>query len=444
MGRSRLLPSAPVILSWMVNATCRAALLGESGSFVVAQGGNVGVFDSNGAPLVNYAGTSVRLSGITPDGGIVLQDGNGEKSTETKVVASDGTITPLLQNAGLSLVDHWANNLWIGISDGFSEVSGEPIASAGSDCPRQGCGAMPNSPAAPVIDTFVPPHIETSSTANFTSFSVPPNLLSKAPASRAHHRFYIRDGSQNLTLAAREESFEKEVNTSIDAIGFIGHSLEVDNAGLLHSIGMQFWYPLNGTLATSLYPEPFPIRQIKISEQCPTAADATNCQFPLQKDAATVQGVVYQNIPASDAPPPPALVNPPPMGKLIDKIPAQAKIVFVAACSLDPQFFQQSGTISPFLQMWDIHNQYTQLDGTVVPATKGRALIIAQSDATFLIDAYQVWAQIVIDLLGDPKQRIKPMNVQDAVNDANRFLLTIPLNQGEQWQIVGDPTVRLR
>jgi hypothetical protein len=417
-------------------------MLGERGTFAVAQGGNVGLFDSNGTPLFTYAGTSARLSGTTGDGGIVLQDGNGERSIDTKFVAADGSVRPLLKNAGLSLADHWANDSWIGIFDGFAESAGEPITAAGSDCPRQGCGSMPSAPAGPVVITFVPPHIETSAAATFTSFSVPTDMLRNAPASRAHHRFYIRNGSQNLTLAAREESFEKEVNTSIEALGFIGHSLEIQNTDLLHSIGMNFWYPITGSIASSLYPEPFPNRVIQLGEQCVAAQDVDSCQFPLQKDAATVQGIVYQNVPASDAPP--GILNPPAMGKLIDKIPSQAKIVFIGACNLDPQYFQQHFTISPFLQMWDVHDAYTQLDGTQVPATTGRALVVAQSDATNLIDAYIVWSRIVKNLLGDPKGGVKPMNLQDAVTEANKFLLTIPGNQGEQWKIVGDPTVRLR
>jgi hypothetical protein len=63
------------------------------------------------------------------------------------------------------------------------------------------------------------------------------------------------------------------------------------------------------------------------------------------------------------------------MGKLIDKISSQAKIVFIGACNLDPQYFQQHFTISPLLQMWQVHDAYTQLDGTQVPATTGLAFI---------------------------------------------------------------------
>jgi hypothetical protein len=158
--------------------------------------------------------------------------------------------------------------MWIGIFDGFAEAGGEPVSAAGADCPRQGCGAMPNSPANPVIITFVPPHIETSAAAPFTSSMVPADLLKQVPASKAQQRIYVRDGSQDQSLAAREESFEKEVNTSIDALGFIGHSLESTDTGLTYSIGINFWYPITGSDALSLYPEPFPNRQINAAEQC--------------------------------------------------------------------------------------------------------------------------------------------------------------------------------
>jgi hypothetical protein len=92
---------------------------------------------------------------------------------------------------------------------------------------------------------------------------------------------------------------------------------------------MNFWYPVTGPIASSLYPEPFPIRVIQLGEQCVAAQDVDSCQSPLQKDAATVQGIVYQNVPASDASAH--------QGKLIDKIPAQAQIVFIEVCNLDPQ-----------------------------------------------------------------------------------------------------------
>jgi hypothetical protein len=48
---------------------------------------------------------------------------------------------------------------------------------------------------------------------------------------------------------------------------------------------------------------------------------------------------------------PPGILNPPAMGKLTDKIPSQAKIVFIGACNLDRQYLQQHFTISPFLQI---------------------------------------------------------------------------------------------
>jgi hypothetical protein len=416
-------------------------LLGESGSFVVAQGGNVGVFDSNGAPLFNYAGTSVRLSGTATGGMIVLQDGNGEKSTETKMVASDGTITPLLRNAGLSLVDHWANNLWIGISDGFSEVSGEPITSAGSDCPRQGCGAMPNSPATPVISNFAPSHI-TLAAGSYDVTNFQDEMNGTNPSARVLNRFSLRGGNPDLTHNAGPATvgrFLSEVNSSIEAVAFVGHSLETGQSDPDYSIGINFWYPVSGSLASTLYPEPFPFRTITDADFCDLTSGFQNCLFPLQKDASTAQLVFYKNIPARGQSP--FLENPVPMGQVIDVVPRQAKIIFIGACAIQPTIFQ-APIIPPFLQMWDIHNQTIDLNLNVIPATKGRAMIAPTSQFTDLTAAAKVWIRIVSDMLGDPKRRRPAMNVGDAVNEANTWAQSVGFSAA--WAVIGDPTVRLR
>jgi hypothetical protein len=42
----------------------------------------------------------------------------------------------------------------------------------------------------------------------------------------------------------------------------VGHSLETGQSTPDYSIGINFWYPVSGLIASTLYPEPFPFRTI--------------------------------------------------------------------------------------------------------------------------------------------------------------------------------------
>jgi len=150
-----------------------------------------------------------------------------------------------------------------------------------------------------------------------------------------------------------------EVNRPIDAIAFIGHSLETgqnnpDNPDF--SIGMMFYYPVNGPFASTLLPEIFPQRDITPDDLCIPGAGFQNCLFPLQKRAPDPPNPIasYKNILEIGAPP---FLNPPRfMGKVIDRIPRQARVVFIGSCEIQDELLKQD---SPFLQLWDIHNAGT-------------------------------------------------------------------------------------
>jgi hypothetical protein len=172
---------------------------------------------------------------------------------------------------------------------------------------------------------------------------------------------------------------------------------------------------------------------------CDLTSGFQNCLFPLQKDAATAQLVFYKNIPARGQPP--GLLNPAPMGRLIDVVPRQAKIVFIGACAIQPDIFV-SPIIPPFLQMWDIHNQTIDLNLNVIPATKGRAIIAPTSEGTDLTAAAKIWIRILGDMLGDPKSHKAAMSVGEAVDEANKWLNASGLTGS--WSVIGDPTTRLR
>ena len=314
----------------------------------------------------------------------------------------------------------------------------------------------------PVVSSFLPSHLSgVIGQYDFPDFLT--EMKTTNPPSRLVNTFFVRGGVftktgriATLTHSASVDKFLGEMDTNTDAVGFVGHSLETGDTPEF-SVGLMFFYPLSGPLASTLLPETFPLRQLTFDDICGlgAGADIPNCLFPLQKDASTVTNFAYKNVPEHNSPP--VLLNPSPMGRLVDKIPRHARVVFLGACEIQDSFFSPPG--SPFLQMWDIHNQTTDPSGNLIPATQGSAMIVPINPppntpdaqrATHLAVAARVWVRIVENMIGHSARVQRPMNVKDAVDEANAWAHSgVPfvvgsLNPSDTWEVIGDPTVRLR
>jgi hypothetical protein len=180
------------------------------------------------------------------------------------------------------------------------------------------------------------------------------------PAVAIHYSF--------IKSAATVEAFVKTLARPLSAIGFIGHSVDVQvgDTNQFYSVGLSFNLA-NEVLVLPPNPNPpFPVPQ-------------------------------YQN------------------STTTAQIQTQAKIVFIGACFIGPTF--QS--------IWNINGQ-----------TLGRAMVVPQSSQVILGHAVVAWGHLLDDLI------LQHMKVQDAVNETNKYLLTLP-GVTEQWQVVGDGNVKI-
>jgi len=96
--------------------------------------------------------------------------------------------------------------------------------------------------------------------------------------------------------------------------------------------------------------------------------------------------------------------------------------------------------------------------GASVSATKGNGMIVPASTplatprdqrGTHLAVAARIWIRILENMMGHTKRVKNPMNVEDAVQEANSWAhstpdFKFPLSPSDTWQVIGDPYVRLR
>jgi hypothetical protein len=111
--------------------------------------------------------------------------------------------------------------------------------------------------------------------------------------------------------------------------------------------------------------------------------------------------------------------------KISQKMYPQAKIMFFAACALNPSF-AQPGEIPPFIQMWDIH------DPTIdsITETRQRVIIVPDYAVTNLADVANQWVHILQHL-------VKGETVSSAVGHAND-------ETNKKWKALGNPNVTLK
>jgi hypothetical protein len=114
---------------------------------------------------------------------------------------------------------------------------------------------------------------------------------------------------------------------------------------------------------------------------------------------------------------------------LADKLVQQAKILFFAACDLNPPQ-APIGQAPVFLQLWDIHDARFDF-----AETRQRAIIVPNANGVFLEDAASVLQTILTDMV------LNGLTVQQAVDDANR---KPGQAQIQQFVVYGNGSVRLK
>lgn len=105
------------------------------------------------------------------------------------------------------------------------------------------------------------------------------------------------------------------------------------------------------------------------------------------------------------------------------RIQTQAKVVFIGSCYIG----------SDFQSLWNINN-----------TTTGQAMLVPKSTTVPVIlgHALVAWTRLLDDMI------LRHMSVQSALTETNAYLLTLPPDANgnpvtEQWQIIGDSSVRI-
>jgi hypothetical protein len=144
-------------------------------------------------------------------------------------------------------------------------------------------------------------------------------------------------------------------------------------------------------------------------------------------------GVNYFNSSRLDLRDPTELVFPPvSVADVVEKLSPNAKVIFLAACSLQSSVFDTLHVPSPVLSLSDIHDQYVASDGTVVPATQRRAIIKSDGVSTDIAIAAQAW-------IGTEKKLTAGECVRDAIQEVNAVYGSLPTPQ--TFSTVGDANV---
>ena len=209
-------------------------LLGENGvAFATDLKSVVAYSVSNMAPMWTHSSSSsMDMVAATAGGGVVVNDAsqglvsldpNGNPTTFPGTVTSTlPTITP------------WSLGNWIGaLSGSLAEFSGPSTDVALSDWPEpEGNPEAQNAPHKPAFSHFV---VEDPgpqySMSFFRSQMTSSGFL---PPRKADHLFRLgQDASVKTWLS--------DAQNRLDAMGFIGHSIEVqDSSGNVFSVGLQF------------------------------------------------------------------------------------------------------------------------------------------------------------------------------------------------------------
>jgi hypothetical protein len=275
-------------------------IISREGLYARQTGEGLEVRDASTAQLLWTDPTLARPTAFAPNrrAAALVRDGNAMREVGPEALpdavwnaeASDGS-EPTYDGTGT----------WLTNSEGAFVARIGLWAESPSIQGRQGTRTASGSSAIPEVVNFVTLDIVENS---YTAAQWRDHALLTIPAEQLRQRFY-------LNRRATVDAFLAEIRRDVSAVGFLGHSVELDPYG---SVGLQF-------------PNPDPV--------------AVNPYLLLHKPSmnAILEGFPYKRV--------------------VEKLESQARIVFIGACQ----------PMSRFEQLWGFDNA-TKGRGLVVANTK--------------------------------------------------------------------------
>jgi len=436
---------------------------------------------------------------ILSDGSAAFQYMQSDFSLHLAIADPSGRVSPLFVNSGNGSdvgpvihlrygargASYWNLGAWYTYQNdgGLGFVTGNNMFVAASQrSVNGGSEKKDNSPHLPGIVSYLPSQIESNPNATNTTLGFPcfQDASSQTSLKNALRNYVLNPCSTNPSLLAPNQvaqsyrlrsdaiaqTFRKDLNESLDALVFIGHSSVINlNQPSEFSNGIEFFYPVypgknpgDESSWDILYNVPGDPRYTEIlAPECAapdnfcvnSSSTYLNKLLPFEKDSSTVAGLgsiwnYYNHGATLDITPgEPGPLHAPLL--LVNRISQQAKILFFGACALSPKLAQPN-EVPVFLQMWDISDARF---GT--PETRDRAMIIPDGSSiasfdpntTDLAYAAAMWNKILFDLV-----KLK-MKVGDAVADANNTITptwkNVPGGSVQPtFMVLGNSSVRLR
>jgi hypothetical protein len=378
---------------------------------------------SDGQGLVTVVGSESTPSGRADSQTVIRFDASGNRT-------SDSWTSTAAANAGasgLTNIDHFASDAFsvTGVDSNGNLLrstmisSGQPVTVAATAWPRLSGNRQHNrSPNLPEVVTFLPSHLGFPPSPPYDVPNFYTDMLGTVPSisekntgptpanARAIQRFFGGNDAQ-------VQKFRGELSRPLDALSFVGHGV-VKNEGESSefSYGLWFYYPAsNPPFAdpTAPFDKIYNYSDANGNQVTQTLPYEPNWNdhklLSLEEDATKLVGLSsswrYRNS---------QWAIEYPSFFLAGKLAPQAKIMFFGACSLNPSF-GFPGEISPFVQMWDVHD--LSIDGTVEMRVRAMIVPNVQIGSTVpLAEAAAAWVKILNHL-------VHGSTVGEAVSAAN-------------------------
>ena len=459
-------------------------VLGDQGTYFTTDGTQVvAVNETSGNQIWTWQPNSgtVEIIAATAGGGVAVKHVLNNQEDVVRVDASGNATYDTWGTPGgasgygvISNSSYWVNGQWVGVSGDpvLEAVSGDTLDVAMTDWPsgagvggggnRQG----QNRPKLPEVVTFLPSHLSTPNDmgndvpAFYTSMlglaptQANPGFRAVVPSINNIQNSGGKETSQTAiaeqtffdaaTGTARASNFITWMHQPLDALAFIGHSRDVDfdHPDKDFTTGIYFYYPKAPSVKC---PDPFVpvidalhapwdieyegpgivngVLGIPVVLNLPCEPNWGDHKLVSLEESSAValrtlsNSWTYMNSPWT-------LPNYHPELLVSEKIFPQAKILFFAACALNPTF-AKAKEVPPFIQMWDVHDP--TIDG--VQETRQRALVVPNYIVVNLADGANQWVQIL-------KFLTQGQTIQTAVLNANMVT-------HNEWKVLGNTQVKL-
>ena len=324
-----------------------AMLLGEDGTAYIAgsslDGSNtasIAAVDTS-AGGVKWTVPGSRLSTVTSDGSLAFQYSTPDTLLHNAFASPTGQVTPLFPNPdnsdagpviadsfGLHIPSYWTLGAYHAFVPDLSlaAITGSPISSGLSYSQAKGSGQKQDSIKKPEIAHFIPFGQDVIGIDPQAAIDQIKQTLPQ-PSVATHHSF--------IKSAATVKAFTNTLAKPLAAVGFIGHSVDVQipnsSPAQFYSVGLSF----------------------NLANEVLVLPPNSNPPFPV-----------------------PAYAN----STTTTQILTQAKVVFIGACFIGPTF--QS--------IWNINNQTTG---------KAMIVLQNPYSTTYLGHALTTWAHLLDDLI---------------------------------------------